>query len=250
MDFDIANSYDVRKYPWFSPHFVIRAMNTLVKLYGVHVEDKGEFKLAREMFDSAVALLGSYELHHDNKYFLQPNLQSGSPDVVASKNTEMIDLPVVLEKTNLEIVTMNEYAGTDDVVEFLKKTKLSPKKSYDNKTLIVCVVNKKIQINLRKIADGLKIIKPKSTIYVLGKLQGDNDKWTIFSPYPDLVPQVTYSLAETMKKYYLPDFVMQHRKIVDKVIYENVGPKTVISVYDVFNIKERDVEKLHTRRVI
>src|SRR3989344_6231741 len=159
MDFDIAGSYDVQKYPWFSPHLIVKAMSLLTKSYGANVENKGEFKLAREMFDSAAALLGIYELHHDNKYFLQPNLQSGSPDVVAAKQTKMTDSPIVLEKTNLEVVTMNEYSGTDDVIEFLKKTKLSPKKSYDNKTLIVCMVNKKIQINVRKIADGLKKIK-------------------------------------------------------------------------------------------
>lgn len=243
MNFDIADSYDVQKYPWFSPHFIIRAMNKLTRIYGAHVENKGEFKLAREMFDSAVALLGIYELHNDNKYFMQANLQSGSPDVVASKNTEMPDSPVVLEKTNLEIVTMNEYAGTDDVVEFLKKTKLSPKKSYDSRTLIVCVVNKKIQINLQKIANGLKKIKPKPTIYVLGKIQGKKDKWTIFSPFPNLIPPVIYGLVETMKKYNLPDSVTQHRKIIKKVTYENVGPKSTISVYDIFNINEHDVEK-------
>ena len=199
VDFDIA-SYNVQKYPWYSPHFVIRAMSMLASLYSSNVEDKREFKLAREMFVSAVALLGIYELHNDNKYFLQPNLQSESPDVVAAKNTERNDAPVLLEKTNLEIVTMTEHTKTNDVVEFLKETKLSNKKGYDSKTLIVCVVNKKIQINIQKIADDLKKIKPKSAIYVVGKLHGENDEWTIFSPYPDLVPPVIYSMAQKQLK--------------------------------------------------
>ena len=244
MDFDIAGSYDVRRYPWFSPHLIIKAMSLVTKLYGKNVEDKREFKLAREMFDAAAALLGIYELHNDNKYFLQPNLQSDSPDVVASKTTEQLDSsPVVLEKTNLEIVTMTDYSETNSVVEFLKQTKLSNKKSYDSKTLIVCVVNKKIQINLQEIADGLKQIKPKSTIYVLGKLQGNNDKWTIFSPYPDLVPPAIYSLGETMKKYHLPDSVTMHRKLVKKVIYENMGSKITTTVYEVFNINESKIKR-------
>lgn len=230
MDYDIAGSYDVQKYPWFSPHFIIKAMHMLTKLYGANVENKGEFKLAREMLDSAIALLGVYELHHDNKYFLQANLQSDSPDVVASKSTEMIDAPVVLEKTNLEIVTMEEHSGTDDIVEFLKKTKLSPKKSYDGKTLIVCVINKKVQINIQKIADELKKIKPKSTIYILGKLREEKDKWTIFSPYPDLVPPVIYRLADTMKKYHMYDSVTMHRKNVRKITFEKMNSKITTTI--------------------
>ncbi len=238
MDFDIAGSYNVQKFPWFSPHFIIRAIHLLTKLYGNNVEDKREFKLAREMFDAAASLLGIYELHNDNKYFLQPNLQSDSPDVVASKTAEQPDgSPLVLEKTNLEIVTMTDYSKTSSVVEFLKQTKFSNKKSYDSKTLIICVVNKKIQINLQEISGGLKQIKPKSTIYVLGKLQGNNDKWTIFSPYPDLVPPVIYSLGETIKKYHLPDSVTMHRKLVKKVTYENLGSKITTTVCEVFSIK-------------
>ncbi|HUD20311.1 MAG TPA: hypothetical protein VMR81_07755 [Patescibacteria group bacterium] len=244
MDFDIA-TYNAQKYPWYSPHFVIRAMSLLTKLYGANVEDKREFQLAREMFDSAAALLGVYELHNDNKYFLQPNLQSASPDVVAAKNTEMVDAPVVLEETNLELVRMNEYAGTDDVVEFLKRTKLSSKKSYDNKTLILCVISKKIQINIQKIADSLREInpKPKSTIYILGILQGDKDRWTIFSPYPDLVPPVIYSLAETIKKYQLPGSVTMHRGSVKKITYEKMDKQLTTTVYEVFNIDEYQVQK-------
>ena len=244
MDFDIA-TYDVQKYSWYSPHFVIRAMHLLTKLYGVSVEDKHEFQLAREMFDSAAALLGVYELHNDNKYFLQPNLQSESPDVVAAKNIETVDAPVLLEKTNLELVRMEEHADSDDVVEFLRKTKLSSKKSYDNKTLIVCVISKKIQINIRKIADDLRDInpKPKSTIYILGKLQGDKDRWTILSPYPDHVPPVIYSLAETIKKYQLPGSVTMHRGSVKKITYEKMNEQLTTTVYEVFNIDEAKVQK-------
>lgn len=242
MKYDIASSYNIKKYPWYSPHIVISAMSSLTKKYGANVETKGEFKLAREMFDAAVSLLGAYELHTDNKYFMQPNLQSGSPDVVAVKQTEITGEPFLLEKTNIEIVTMNDYSDTEDVVEFLQKTKLSSKKSYDSYTLIVCVINKKIQINRQKIIERLKEIKPKSTVYILGKLQNESDKWTIFSPFPVSIRPVIYSFSTTMQKYSLPHVVTLHRGSTQKITYEK-GEQSKISIYEIFNLNEEKLEK-------
>lgn len=242
MDFDVAGSYDFQKYPWLSPQLVISAMGKLARLYESDVGSKREFKLAREMFDGAVALLGAYNLHPDNKYYMQPNLQSDSPDVVAVKQTEIVNSPILLEITKLEIVRMNDYSPTNDVVEFLKNTKLSPKKAYDNKTLIVCVLDKKIQVNRRKIAKELEKVKPKPTIYILGKFRGNNDKWVIFSPYPNPTKAVFYSLSETMKKYKLPSPMKLCRGIAKKISYLKINPK-VTTIYDIFNLKETDLKR-------
>jgi hypothetical protein len=242
MNFDVPGSYNFQQYPCFSPHLVIKAMSRLTKMYGSNVESKREFKLAREMFDGAVALLGAYNLHPSNKYYMQPNLQSGSPDVVAVKQTETENNPILLEITQLEIVTMNEFSDTDDVVEFLKKTKLSSKKSYSDKTLIVCVINKKIQVDRAQIAKGLEIIKPKSTIYVLGKFRESEDKWAIFSPHPRPTQFVVYSLSETMKKYQLPSPMKLHLGMTRRVTYEKTQPE-LTTVYDIFNLKESELEK-------
>jgi len=246
MIFDIAGSYDFQKYVWFSPHIVIAATSRVGKLYGKNIEYKREFKLVREMFDAAITLLGVYNLHPDNKYFLQPNLQSGSPDVVAVKQTEIADSPIFLEVTQLEMVRMNDYSSTDDVVKFLKTTKLSSKKSYDDKTFIVCVINKRIQVDRSKIARDLKKISPKPTIYVLGKLKDDNDKWTLFSPYPDLTKFVIYGLSETMKKYQLPKQIRLCKGARRKISYEKTSPEKT-TIYDMFNLNEADLEKYRSQ---
>jgi len=234
--------YSVQRFPWYSPHLIIKSINKLTKMYGGNIEDKREFKLAREMFDAAVALLGSYELDSSNKYFMQANLQSNSPDVMSAKQTELLNAPILLELNQIEVVTMNEYSETDNVVEFLKKTKLSPKKSYSEKTLIVVVINKRIQIDRKKIADELKKINPKPAIYILGKLARDNDQWTIFSPWPLLTKFVIYSLSDTMKKFQLPDCVSLHRGFKYKISYTE--PKTVTTtVQQLFSIKKDAIKK-------
>lgn len=203
---DTPGSYDYHFYPWYSPHLVIKSMDKLVRKYGSDVETKGKFKRAREMFDTAVALLGVYEMHPDNKYHLQPNQQSASPDVVAVKLTEVPNAPVLLEVTQIEHVTMNEYSSTDNIAEFLKKTKFSVMKSYDSKTIILCVIKKKIQINRLDVASGLQQIRPKSSVYVLGKVI-NSDNWVIFSPYPNLIKPVFFNIGLVMKKYIIPEYV-------------------------------------------
>lgn len=229
-------NYDFNKYPWFSPHLVIRAFRQLLKVRGQAVEKGQEFKLAREMFEAAIALLGSYELHSENKYFMQGNLQSASPDILAAKLTKQENKPVYLEVTQMELVKMEEHAGTNDLLEFLKNTKFSKKKSYDEKTLIVCVVNKKIQVDRVKIAGGLKEMNPSSTVYVLGHRKKDK-KWVIFSPYPMPTKPVFYKPSETMKKYSLPEVVTLHKGLKDKIEYtEKERKKTTI--YDIFNLKK------------
>jgi len=241
-DLDSLGSYNVQKFPWYSPHFIIQAIDRLAKIYGSNIEDKREFKIAREMFDAAVALLGAYEFSSDNKYFMQPNFQSDSPDVMAAKQTEQIGAPILLEINQMEIVTMNEYSKTDDVVEFLKSTKLSHKKAYDEKTLIVCIINKKIQIDRRKIVNDLKKISPKPTIYILGKIPGGNDQWAIFSPWPLSIKPVIYSLSGTLRKFILPGSITLHLGLRYKIGYTE-SKKVDISIYELFKINKDSVEK-------
>lgn len=234
--------YDVQKFPWYSPRLIIKSINRLTKIYGSNIEDKKEFKLAREMFAAAVALLGAYELDTSNKYFMQANFQNSSPDVMSAKQTEQLFAPILLELNQIEIVTMNEYSDTNDVVEFLKRTKLSPKKSYSEDTLIVLIVNKKIQVNRVKIADELKEINAKPTIYILGKNVGDNDQWTIFSPWPRATRFVIYNLSDVIDKFQLPECVSLHRSLDHKISYVE-SKKVTTTVQRLFNIEINSVEK-------
>lgn len=238
----VIGDYNFQKYPWFSPHLVITAFKRLGEFYGSNIDKKREFRQAREMFVGATALFGAYELHPENKYFLQANRQSESPDVVAVKQIEIPNNPITLEITQLEIVELNDYSPINDVVEFLKKTKLSPKKSYSNKTMIVCIVNKKIQIDRVKITQEIKELKPKSTIYIMGRIEGEGYRWMIFSPYPDSTKHVIYEVSETMKKYQLPSPVRFYKGSAKKISYEKTYPEAT-TIYDIFNLNETNIEK-------
>ena len=64
---DISGCYDVQRESWHSPIEIINRFEQLRLIYGENFS-RPDFKRAREMFTAAVALLGAYELHPENKY--------------------------------------------------------------------------------------------------------------------------------------------------------------------------------------
>jgi len=179
MDNSALATYDVHKDSWYSPIRVIQGFHFLEQRYGDNIY-KSEFKRAREMFAAAVALLGAYELSSENRYFLQINRQSESPDVMAGTQTEAESSGILLELMQMEVTDFEEHFPSDDIVEFLKVTKLSPKKGYGEKTVIVCMVNRMLSLNHRDVAEKVKALNPKSTIYILGRSHGEDTANLLF----------------------------------------------------------------------
>jgi len=195
------------------------------------------------MFTVAVALLGAYELSSENKYFLQINRQSASPDVMAGKQTEAGSKGILLEMLQMEITEFEEHFPGADIIDFLKATKLSLKKGYGDKTMIVCMVNRVLPFNHRDVAGKVNALNPKSTIYILGRSHGeDAAKFVIFSPFPKLTKPVKYDVFDTAKKYKLPPRIKLHRGSAKKISYEatHIEPE---NVYDMFDIDQKKVER-------
>lgn len=241
-DLDHSATYDVQKSPWYSPIRVIEGFRLLGHEYGDNIS-KGDFKKAREMFVSAVALLGAYELSEENIYFLQINNQSESPDVMAAKQTERPNGPILLELAQMEVVEFEEHFPSNDLIDFLKKTKLSPKKVYGDKTLIVCMVNRFLPLNHIDIGERIKSLNPKSSIYIIGRSQGDDPaKFVIFSPYPKLTKPIKYDVYESSKKYRIPYRVQFHLGMDDKISYEKIH-SDALNIYNMFDLDQSRIEK-------
>lgn len=198
------SDYNPQQDPWYSPNTVVDYFELLRRQYGKAVETDVVFKKAREMFSAAVALFGAYELSSENQYYLQANRQSSSPDIMAGTRTKMSDGSILLAMQQIEIVEMESHANTDDVVQFLQNTKLSPRKGYSDKMMIICFINRIVPIRRKEIYEHLKLIQPKSTIYICGKpIDAPLGTFMMFSPYPALTKPLTYNINETAKKYSL-----------------------------------------------
>ena len=243
MDNSAIATYDVQKDSWYSPIRVVQGFRLLGQEYGDNIS-KPEFQKAREMFTAAVALLGAYELSPENTYYLQINRQGTSPDVMAAKQTEIPDEPILLELTQMEVTEFEEHFPSNDIIEFFKRTKLSPKKGYGDKMIIVCMVNRDLPLNHRDISQRIRALNPKSSMYILGRShEGDVAKFVIFSPYPRLTKPVKYDLYETAKKYYLPFRVQFHLGTTNKISYA----KAHLDPSNIYNMFDLDEKKIKTK---
>lgn len=134
-------NYNSNLEPWYPPKIILQAANLFGQTYGENFLIKGEFQKAREMFIGAIAVLGAFKLGSENKYLIQINNQSATPDVMAGVLIEKPGELVTLAHTPLEIVELGEHSPDTDLFDFIKKTKLPPIKKYEN-TMILCFVNK------------------------------------------------------------------------------------------------------------
>lgn len=241
MDDLVHGSYDVIKESWYSPKEVIEKFELIRSVFKDAILNH-EFKRAREMFTCAVALLGAYELSPENKYWLQSNNQSSSPDVMAAAQFEQ-EAGILLSQTQMEVVELEEHAKITDIVEFLQSTKLSPLRGYDEYMMIVLVVNRFVPFNHREIHERLKKIRPKPTIYILGRPQDASfGTFTLFTPYPGLTRPFRYDVVETAKKYSIPPRINFHLATDKKVSYKK-EIMTGISAYDTLGLDKEKIEK-------
>ena len=232
--------YNPQLDPWYSPHHIVDFFELLRRRHGTLVQADPLFKKAREMFSAAIAVFGAYELSSENQYYLQANNQSTSPDVMTAVRNKREDGHIELAMIQIEIVEMENHAGTDDIVEFLLNTKLSQRKGYSEKMMIVCFVNRKIPINHIKIHERLKKLPPRSTIYICGRpFDAPMGTFVIFSPYPDLTKPLTYNINDTAQKYKLKSPVTFSLGSTDAMIPTG---KNKIDVYKVMGVDQEKIE--------
>lgn len=233
-------NYDSQKDSWYSPIKVIDEFEKLRARYGDDRLKARVFKRAFEMFTGAVALLGAYELSEENKYWLQSNNQTATPDVMAAAQQAGTPHGIELLHNQLEMVEMEENSPTDDIVQFLKNTKLSPKKSYTEQDMIVLTINRKIPYDHVDVSRKLKELNPKPTIYILGRLVGAAaGNFVISTPYPKLYKPVYFNVDKTAKKYWMPERVSFHLSSEKEIKYVKSNDFKPVNTYDILGL-DRD----------
>lgn len=235
------SDYNPQQDSWYSPHHVVDFFEFLRKRHQSEITNHYIFKKAREMFSASIAVFGAYELSPENQYYLQLNRQSSSPDVMTGVRTKLPDGSIQLGMIQLEITEMESHAGTDDIIEFLQHTKLSPRKGYGVKMMIVCFVNRVVPIKRHEIHERLIKIAPRSTIYICGRpIDAPMGTFMIFSPYPGLTKPVIYNINETAKKFSLKSPITLSIGRTDETVPTG---KTVIDIYDVMGVDKKKLRE-------
>lgn len=126
---------------YFSPQKAIR--ETLYYLLERKDELSNEsIKQVTEMFCAGVFALACTIQDHKERWIKSPHINDNTPDayimqLVLTKDGENR----IIGEHDLEIVTLGEHSD-HDVAEFLKRTKLSPKKAYPKDSSILCRLDK------------------------------------------------------------------------------------------------------------
>lgn len=236
-------NHNIQAESWYSPKQIVEEFQYLLYLYTEEELKDRIFQRAREMFIGAVNLLGAYELGHENLYFLQSNNQTSSPDVMAVKQVVQNGAIHAL-LTQMEVVGMDDNAPTDDIVEFLKMTKLAPTKAYNEHDMIVLTINRKVPYNAQAVHESLKELNPKPTIYLLGRKIGAVDgDFMISTPWPILYPPIDYNIIATASKYTLPPRVQFNLGIETEIKYTKSTNVPRVNIYDVMGIDKIKVDK-------
>ncbi|MCL4365702.1 hypothetical protein M1437_00565 [Patescibacteria group bacterium] len=237
-------NYDPSKDSWYSPIKVLDEFEKLSHHFSEERLKDGVFKRAFEMFTGAVALLGAYELSEENKYWMQSNNQTTSPDVMAGKQLEGGPWGINLLLTQMEMVDMEGNSPTDDIVQFLKNTKLSSKKSYTGYDMIVLTINRKVPYDRIEVSKQLKELNPKPTIYILGRPVGAGaGDFMISTPYPKLYKPVYFNVDETTKKYRIPERVDFSLSTEKKIKYTKSNKLNPVNTYQILGLDRNAIYK-------
>lgn len=192
---------------WYSPLNVISHFKRIEKELSISEHTSKKFRKAREAFEVAVMLVGM-RLILNREFWLQlVGDELESPDV----RTGTFTLPTKTKADDfsiqdVEVVEYNNHSR-ETLIDFLKRTKLSNKKSYDPLTTILCYINRNMYCpplrdlhnDLRK--EGIKGIN--CPIILVGKTLPEKETYKIaqINPSVDLIAEFDLIKELKDKKY-------------------------------------------------
>lgn len=163
-----------------------------------------KFRKAREAFVVAVMLVGMRSIL-DREFWLQlVGDEFESPDV----RTGTFTLPTKTQADDfsiqdVEVVEYNNYSK-ETLLDFLKKTKLSDKKSYDSLTTILCYICRNMHLPpLRDLHNNLYKEGINCPVMILGKTSPEKETYKIaqINPSVDLIAEFDLIRELKDKKY-------------------------------------------------
>lgn len=135
---------------------------------------------------------------------INPNEQS--PDIRMMHELPMPEsdkYEFKMEYWDVEVVTLEEHSH-EQPDEFLKKTKLAATKSYDQKTIILCYINKIVKSGKlwRDVSTELQSLKSPNNIFLLGKAHPTKSIYQVSRVNPTFDSIHEFDVMKEAKKKY------------------------------------------------
>lgn len=188
---------------WFSP---INVMYHFAKLDDMTPLDKKVDKNFRKAYEAnlvAIMLMGIIKLQKQ-EYWMQITKDSeGTPDIRTFRYVTKKGKSNWQNIQEVEVVQYEKHS-LESITDFLKRTKLSPKKSYPETTTILCLADKTTNLSSwKKLYEELQDIKLKNPVIILGKTHPTKTIYTICQIHPTIDLLIKYDIMQESfnKKY-------------------------------------------------
>jgi len=235
--------FDVYKYHWFSPSAVLWAWGQIVTVFGHDiVVSKNDFKKVEEMRKAAIMVLALHK-NLDTHFFLQAS-RDEFPDVYTLDYLETPEKPVQAFYQTVEVVNFEEHSHTNDIGQFILDTKLTnPKKSYDEKTVILCFINKPFKVTFQEIHNRLEtaLFKP-SRVYILGESKLHENVYILTQVWPEIAHSVV-DLSVRAKMYRKPDHVKFQKSASRVMNFQKRKDIPAPTAFEAFGLNEQVLRK-------
>jgi hypothetical protein len=197
------------------------------------------FQKAREGRSVAILLL---EIHRrQGLHFLMQISEDDSPDVRTVTLQEIPNNPVHGYFQEIEVVNLGPHSLTENIIEFLKQTKLSKEKSYDEKTIILCQIDKDMVSGpWEGMHSELKYLNPKFPIYIMGKVSKDQEIYRICHVWDELERPSDIDISTLAKSYPKPDTVVLTLSVEKNITFKPIN-RSRPSVFEILHLNEVDI---------
>lgn len=179
---------------WFSPVNVIYHFMKL-ESEGKIAHGKKHYRKCCEAFIVAISLVGVIKMLKREFWMQVVDDKEQSPDTRTgcyNKKTRDNDFAI----QDVEVVTY-ESNSPESLFDFLLRTKLSNKKAYDERTTILCHINRVTQmpsvqeLNQQLLAKNLNI---KSPVIIVGKVDSEKEIYHMAQIYPTVDLETTLDI--------------------------------------------------------
>lgn len=207
---------------WYSPLNVIYHFKKIeARLSNKELSSK-KFRKAREAFIAAIMLVG-IRLTLNKEFWLQlVGDESESPDIrtgtfILPTKTKADDFSI----QDVEVVEYNDHSK-ETLIDFLKRTKLSNKKSYDSLTTILCYISRNTHLPpLRDLHNNLQQDKIMCPVIILGKTSPKLEIYKIAQINPNLSLVAEFDLVEELKNKKYKGVLSLSRGTTQKFDYQS-----------------------------
>ncbi len=181
---------------WFAPVNVLYHYARLESVTPKTKQKSKAFRKAREAHLVALALIGIIKVQGIDYWMQLVDDKDGFPDIKTARLLLGPNIPKELETQDVEVVEFGTYSP-EGIVDFLKKTKLSPKNTYPKKTSILCYISKTTELpSYKEIHTDLKNSTSNCDVFILGKTDPANPEYTLCQVHPSIEILVSYNVME------------------------------------------------------